>query len=299
MANNNAKKNKGGWSTLILLILIVIFAGIFFFLQFGNFSNPEAEAQGPAKATNTAAPLSATDAAGTSAPEDTASLPTETETAEEDAPSAPPQYPVSDQRVTYQDGFYYEPVDGNTALMDRIRTLSYNEAINTKMSFDKLSYVRVKYIDFQDREEEGEIICSRHIAQDLVEIFYDLYLARYQIEHIRLLDDYGADDRASMEANNSSAFNYRLSTGTTDDISEHSWGVCIDINPLYNPYVSTTNGTTVVEPASAAAYADRSQSFPHKIDEEDLCYKLFTQHGFTWGGHWNRVKDYQHFQRQR
>ena len=24
-----------------------------------------------------------------------------------------------------------------------------------------------------------------------------------------------------------------------------------------------------------------------KIDENDLCYKLFTEHGFTWGGNWN------------
>ena len=34
-----------------------------------------------------------------------------------------------------------------------------------------------------------------------------------------------------------------------------------------------------------------------KIDENDLCYKLFIEHGFTWGGNWNSSKDYQHFQK--
>ena len=34
-----------------------------------------------------------------------------------------------------------------------------------------------------------------------------------------------------------------------------------------------------------------------QITHEDLCYKLFTEHGFTWGGDWENVKDYQHFEK--
>lgn len=67
----------------------------------------------------------------------------------------------------------------------------------------------------------------------------------------------------------------------------------IDINPLYNPYI-TQEGFT---PLDAGPHVDRSRFFPHKIDGEDLCYRLFTQHGFEWGGHWSHAKDYQHFQR--
>ena len=57
------------------------------------------------------------------------------------------------------------------------------------------------------------------------------------------------------------------------------------------------DGSEKVSPANASAYADRTSSFPYKIDENDLCYQLFKEHGFTWGGHWNSCKDYQHFQK--
>ena len=33
------------------------------------------------------------------------------------------------------------------------------------------------------------------------------------------------------------------------------------------------------------------------IDRNDLCYRLFVKHGFTWGGSWRSLKDYQHFER--
>lgn len=284
-------------STLIILLLIIACIGIFAVLQFTDFG--KAETNTPGSTLQTQSPVT------TETP-----LPSEAQTpATEQAANMselPPQaaaplpvYPVSAERVTYQDGFYFEPVNGNTALMDRIRNLSYNESNNTKMGFDKLSYVRVKYVNFLDQDAEGELICSNAIAQDLVEIFYALYQARYQIESIRLIDDFGADDNASMAANNTSAFNYRVTTGTTDDISEHGLGVCVDINPLYNPYVSTAaDGSPIIVPATAAQYADRTASFPHKIDENDLCYQQFTAHGFTWGGHWTSLKDYQHFEKK-
>ena len=99
-----------------------------------------------------------------------------------------------------------------------------------------------------------------------------------------------------MTANNTSCFNFRLVEGTTS-LSKHALGLAIDINPFLNPYVSTKNGQPYVSPPGSEYYADRSNVFPCKIDENDLCYKLFTAHGFTWGGHWKTMKDYQHFQK--
>ena len=114
---------------------------------------------------------------------------------------------------------------------------------------------------------------------------------------MRLIDEYDGDDTASMEDNNTSCFNYRVVEGSTS-LSKHALGRAIDINPLYNPYITyDKQGGTHVSPEKAAAYADRGMNFPYKIDENDLCYKLFTQHGFIWGGNWNSVKDYQHFQK--
>ena len=112
-----------------------------------------------------------------------------------------------------------------------------------------------------------------------------------------MIDEYDGDDIASMEDNNTSCFNYQVAEGSSS-LSKHAYGLAVDVNPLYNPYITyNEDGSQKVSPTAAVNYADRSASFPYKIDEDDLCYKLFIRHGFTWGGNWNNSKDYQHFQK--
>lgn len=206
---------------------------------------------------------------------------------------------MKDQRITYSDNFYYEPLSDN--LRRYITGVSYPVAASTgeesSISYDDLRYVHILHYDFDGNLAEGELICNDFIAQDLVEIFYELYRNEYQLERVLLIDEYDGEDTASMEANNTSCFNYRVVEGSTS-LSKHALGVAIDINPFYNPYVTyEKDGSEKISPAASIDYADRTASFPYKIDESDLCYKLFTEHGFTWGGHWNSCKDYQHFQK--
>ena len=199
-------------------------------------------------------------------------------------------------RITWEEGFYYEPL--SEELTNYITGTSYpeNEAQPAVTIMD-LSYVHVLYYDFEGIPAEGELICNQAIAQDLVEIFHELYRAEYQIEKIRLIDEYGGDDDLSMADNNTSCFNYRVVSGSSS-LSKHAYGLAIDINPLYNPYITYNKDHSInVSPAAGEDYADRSRSFPYKIDENDLCYRLFKEHGFTWGGDWNSCKDYQHFQK--
>ena len=200
------------------------------------------------------------------------------------------------ERTTYQPGFYYEPL--TDTVKQRITGISYPESGCT-VPYEDLHYVGLLYRDFNGEEQTGELICNKAIAQDMVEIFYELYRNDYQIERVRLIDEYDGDDTASMADNNTSCFNYRVVDGTTN-LSKHAYGLAIDINPFYNPYVvfhKGGTGNTYISPAGSEIYADRSQEFPYKIDENDLCYRLFTEHGFTWGGNWNSSKDYQHFQK--
>ena len=37
---------------------------------------------------------------------------------------------------------------------------------------------------------------------------------------------------------------------------------------------------------------------PDKIAEDAPCCREFLRHGFTWGGHWKSLKDYQHFEKK-
>ena len=214
-------------------------------------------------------------------------------------------YPTADdmasahpERITYAEGFFYEPISAE--IESRIRGISYPEDdTDVEVPLSDLSYVSVLYNDFDGNVAEGELICNNAIALDLVEIFEELYRNGYQFERIELIDEYGGDDTLSMENNNTSCFNYRIVDGT-DHLSKHAYGLAIDINPFYNPYVvfnKDGSGETYISPKGSEVYADRSKDFPYKIDENDLCYKLFIEHGFTWGGNWNSSKDYQHFQK--
>ncbi len=161
---------------------------------------------------------------------------------------------------------------------------------------ESLRYLTVRHYDNNGKETKGEIICSKSIANDLLEIFRELHKAKYPIERIRLIDDYNADDETSMRANNSSCFCYRTMTGSSTKVSKHGLGLAIDINPLYNPYVKGNR----IEPSNARKYAfnrAKRSDIPMKLSSDDLAVRLFKKHGFRWGGDWKHSKDYQHFEK--
>ena len=163
---------------------------------------------------------------------------------------------------------------------------------------EDLRYLTVLHKDSLGRSLVGEMIVNKEISQDVLQIMRALYDASYPIEKMRLIDYYDADDRASMLDNNSSAFNYRPRSHQRT-ISKHALGLAIDINPLYNPYCLTTeSGALIIEPRESAKYANRNFESPYKIEKGDLCWTLFREHGFWWGGGWaGRTRDYQHFEK--
>lgn len=173
----------------------------------------------------------------------------------------------------------------------RMRGRSYPDGALTDLA--ELRYLRLSHYDFDGVPQTGEMVCHAAIAADLCEIFRDLYEAGYPIASIRLVDDFDGSDEVSMAADNTSCFNYRTRPGQTR-LSLHARGLAVDVNPRENPYVGRTGR---VLPAGSEAYADRTADFPHKIGREDLCYRLFRAHGFSWGGAWTRSKDYQHFEK--
>lgn len=166
-----------------------------------------------------------------------------------------------------------------------------------RMQRSDLRYLKLLHYDMNGRVCQGEMVCNKAIAQDLIEIFAELFRQKYPIERIRLMDDYDAVDEQAMRDNNTSCFCYRAISGT-NVLSKHAQGMAVDLNTLYNPYLKRAkDGTLHIEPSTGKPYVNRNRSFPYKIDENDLAYKLFKQHGFQWGGHWKSVKDYQHFEK--
>ena len=189
--------------------------------------------------------------------------------------------------------FAIEAVSDDT--FQRMYGKSYKK--NCSIPRSSLRYLKVVHRNLKGETIMGELVCNKKIANDLIAIFKALYEASYPIERMVLIDDYGADDDLSMRHNNTSCFNYRTVAGSKV-LSCHSKGMAIDINPLYNPCVKkNAQGKVTVQPETGRKYTDRNKNFDCKIDTNDLCYKLFVQHGFVWGGSWKRVKDYQHFEK--
>jgi len=164
---------------------------------------------------------------------------------------------------------------------------------DTPFGHDALSYLTISHVDFEGEGRVGYMIVAAELADEVLDIFRELYEARFPIYQMRLIDHYGADDVASMEANNSHAFNFRFIAGT-QTISRHGFGWAIDINPVQNPYV---RGDSVL-PDAGAAYLDRDDVRPGMIVPGCPAYTAFVSRGWTWGGNWTSLRDYHHFERR-
>ena len=188
--------------------------------------------------------------------------------------------------------FAAEPIpDGVWA---RMQGKTYKE--NPYIGRDDLRHVRALHWDYDNQMHVGEMIVNKQIAECVARILRQLFDAKYPIQRMLLPDVYDADDETQMRDNNSSCFCYRTIAGSTN-LSKHARGLAVDINTLYNPYYKDrADGTRYIQPATAEAYCDRTWDFPYKIDHDDLCFKLFTEAGFEWGGDWTSCKDFQHFE---
>ena len=159
------------------------------------------------------------------------------------------------------------------------------------MALEDLRLVTVSYWDFDGTPQSGELVMHADHAESIVGVFRQLYDARFPIEQIRLVDDFGGDDDASMAANNSSAFNCRPASGSSR-WSEHAYGRAIDINPVQNPYVTSSGA---VLPLAGRAFATQRTNSPGVITRDGPVVAAFADIGWAWGGNWSSAKDYQHF----
>lgn len=155
-----------------------------------------------------------------------------------------------------------------------------------------LAYLELTYWGYDEKEHRGEMIVHSSVAEEVLDIFKELYDNKYYIEKIRLMDEYDADDNRSMADNNTSSFCYRSIVGSSY-LSKHAYGLAIDINPLVNPYIK---GQTIL-PQEGSQYKDRSLEEKGMIKKGDICYNAFSERGWKWGGDWHDPKDYQHFEK--
>jgi len=154
--------------------------------------------------------------------------------------------------------------------------------------WDELAYVQLDHVAF-DGTARGELVVAAALATRAVALFRRLWQLGFPIRQLRLVDDYGASDDASMEADNSSAFNFRVVAGT-DVLSQHALGRAIDINPLENPWRRPDR----ILPAAGAAFADRGAIRPGMIVRPGPVVAALDELGWEWGGDWRHAFDDHH-----
>jgi hypothetical protein len=188
----------------------------------------------------------------------------------------------------FQEIFQYKSIPEE--IKEKIVGCSWREGSPVKIN--SLKYLTITYYGFDDKAHLGELILNESVASEVVEIFKELYNIKYPIHKIKLIDDYGGSDELSMKDYNSSAFCYREIIDSKK-ISKHAYGLAIDINPVENPYVK---GKEIL-PDIGKEFIDRANIRKGMITKEDPCYKAFKKRGWSWGGDWTSLKDYQHFEK--
>lgn len=211
--------------------------------------------------------------------------------------------PEENLELTEVSNFFlsFSIVEGDE-IYHRIYGKSYQP--NDDIKLEELRYVKLLHYNYNGEVQVGEMIVNQKIEQDCLEIFQALFEAEYEISRMVLVDEYWTgdgveSDAVSMKNNNTSCFNYRYVPGSTSR-SNHALGLAIDLNPRENPYVPTRNGVADYSALDEEEYyyaTNRKESDEHVITHEDLAYKLFLEHGFSWGGDWRSLKDYQHFEK--
>lgn len=158
------------------------------------------------------------------------------------------------------------------------------------LPLERLRVVRMNHWDFAGKVRRGALVVRDDVAEEVAEIFGRLFRDRFPIRRITPIDAYDGDDFTSIEADNTSAFNCRAATGSSE-WSHHAYGIAIDLNPLENPYV--LDGRTS-HPGSVT-YLDRDRVRPGMVVEGDAVTRAFAAAGWHWGGEWTDPVDYQHF----
>ncbi len=195
------------------------------------------------------------------------------ENKEDDKPGATPQQaaPAVADTITDSDITFEEAMSGDDIPASVIKNMVILDVV---------------YYGFDGNVHKGQIVVSKKVKEDVINIFNDLFKIGFPIEKVRPVSFYGWDDDLSMKDNNTSGFNFRNVAGTTEK-SRHAYGLAIDINPLLNPYI---NGK-IVQPDGAVYDTTKAGTIKKNSD----VVKIFKKYGWIWGGDWIPYQDYQHF----
>ncbi len=170
------------------------------------------------------------------------------------------------------------------------RRMGRTWAPDCPVALGDLRYLKVSFRGFDGAAHTGELVVAASAARGVVSVFRALYAADFPIEEMRLPTTADLDAPPTGDGNNTAALVCRPSTGQTQ-WSAHAYGLALDLNSFQNPY----ERDGLVLPELAGSYLDRGWQRPGMIGADGLVVREFARIGWSWGGDWSTLKDYQHF----
>lgn len=198
------------------------------------------------------------------------------------------RYPTTDLLPPPADGRFHASIGTVTDAIRARMGETWSPACPVALA--DLAYVTVSFRGFDGLAHTGELVLAASEAEDVVSVFRALFAAGYPIEEMRLPTTADLDAPPTGDGNDTAALVCRAARGQTS-WSAHAYGLAIDVNPFLNPY----HKGDVVLPERASAYLDRTRTQPGIIHAGDVVVREFARIGWSWGGSWSSLKDYQHF----
>ncbi len=151
---------------------------------------------------------------------------------------------------------------------------------------EKLSLVNVDYRGFDDDVHRGQVVIHKDLEASITRVFKRI-LAETNFPIASVFPISMFNWNSSSISNNSGAFDWRF-VSDSDEISDHTFGAAIDINPVQNPQVREGYKNSPDFP-----YDPSKRGTLHK---DSAVVKIFEEEGWKWGGRWDE-KDWMHFYR--
>ncbi|MDR0371203.1 MAG: M15 family metallopeptidase [Prevotellaceae bacterium] len=152
----------------------------------------------------------------------------------------------------------------------------------------ELELIQVQYYSTDGKLHQGQILCNRKIAQNIVSIFEFIKELKFPVAHAIPIVRYGWDEELSMQANNTYSFCYRHIS-----YSKHASGMAIDINPYFNPLRWKTE-----KRPNRPEGAEYNPEIPGTFYRDHPVVVKFQRMGFLWGNTFTRYYDDNHFEKK-
>ncbi|MFD8472350.1 M15 family metallopeptidase [Streptomyces globisporus] len=153
-----------------------------------------------------------------------------------------------------------------------------------------LRRVEINHHDFDGQIQRGVLVVASDTADSVVRIFTGLFEAEFPIRSMKPVEEFGGDNKASLAADNTAAYNCRRPNQINAPVtaSPHANGRAVDINPVENPWIDLRCKCWFPRPE----HKERTPA-AGKILENDAVWQLFADEGWVWQN--IKVPDYMHF----